>query len=96
MSEFGPEGDEGKDFIAPTNNESGTEQEKNEPTSAEIIQFIETEYADILDKETLVSIKEEFQGDFDDACGYLLTTLLENGVDEEQYFQKLAEKGINL
>ena len=65
--------------------ETGAEREQGEPTAAEMIRFVREVYGDILDEETMTSIEEDFRGDFDDACGYLLTTLVENGVDEDDY-----------
>ncbi len=86
------------DFVAPrTGEESNPEAEKGEPTSAEMVRFVREIYLDILGEETLLSIEEAFSEEsFDDACGYLLTVLLENGVSAEDYWQALEERGIVL
>lgn len=95
MSEHEPNGED-HDFIAPRTGEATPEKEAGEPSPSEIVQFVRETYAEQLDDETFQSIEEEFQGDFDEACGYLLSTLIENGVDEAEYFEKLAERGIVL
>lgn len=89
-----PEDAEG--FVAPTTGEMGVEEENTEPTAAEMVKFVQETYSEILDEETLESIVEDFQGDFDDACGFLFATLIDNGVEGDEYFRNLAERGIIL
>lgn len=91
MNENKHQSSESHDFVAPATQEmTNTEADINEQTAEEIIQFVRENYADALDSETLLSIEEVFANietieDFDDACGYLLTTLLKNGFTEEDY-----------
>ena len=95
MSEHEPS-DQDRDFVAPSISEVAPEKEAGEPSPAEIVQFVRETYGEQLDDETIQSIEEEFQGDFDEACGYLLTVLIENGIDETEYFEGLAKRGMVL
>ena len=64
---------------------SGTEHEKQEPTSAELAEVCQ----EVLSKEDCAEIAGM---PFDEALRYAFTLLIENGIDDPEKF--LKEKGI--
>lgn len=89
---FTPEGAE--DFVAPVSGESNVEQEGSDPTPQEIFDFLRSNYREIFDQEAIDDLAEQFEGDYDDACGYIVAILIENGISEEEYDQLRLEKGL--
>lgn len=63
------------------------EKEETEPTSEQLAKAV----AEVLDPE---DCQELVAMDFDEACGYAFTLLLENGIEDPETF--LREKGILL
>ena len=84
-----------KELARLSSGESNPEIENIEPNVGELVAFLKEAYGDLLGEETMLAIEEELQADFDDGYGFVITLLLEIGVDESQLAQKLSERGIN-
>lgn len=83
----------------PIVNEPVNNTESESLRAKKTLQIALEKFGDRLDHESQVSLTEEFFGvtnedDFMEACSYLLTMLIENEIDEKEYFEFMVEAGI--
>ncbi len=87
--------------LGPSPEEMGIDlkAENKEPNSVEFLAAIRTEFADLFDEETMKSVEAEFlhattDVELDEACGYLMTAALENGIEPDQVDELLRKHNI--